>query len=134
MRFLLDTNIVSFALRERHGIAPRLATYRPTDLAVSTVSLAEGLDGCARLGSPGLRLWDLWQQLVGCWHVLAFCHGAAEHYARLRAGLQRRGCVIGDRDMMIAATALTHDLTLVTDNTDEFSRIPALRVDNWCSP
>lgn len=56
---------------------------------------------------------------------------AADHYARLRATLHRAGELIGPNDMLIAATALAHDLVLVTRNVKEFARIPGLRWIDW---
>jgi tRNA(fMet)-specific endonuclease VapC len=56
---------------------------------------------------------------------------AAAHYGRIRAGLERSGTPIGANDLWIAAHALTEDIILVSNNTSEFSRIPALRLENW---
>lgn len=133
MRYLIDTNVVSFAIRKQRNVAPKLACCRRSDLALSSVALAEGLFGCARLGPSGGGEWAVWQALAAEWQVVPFDRACAECYARLRADLERRGCVIGDRDMMIAATALAHGLILVTDNGAEFARISGLRVENWCT-
>jgi tRNA(fMet)-specific endonuclease VapC len=62
---------------------------------------------------------------------LPFDDAAAEAYGRLRAELARRGTPIGPNDLMIAAIALAHDLTLVTHNTAEFSRVSGLRLEDW---
>jgi tRNA(fMet)-specific endonuclease VapC len=61
--------------------------------------------------------------------VLAFAGDAAEHHARVRYRLRHKP--IGDRDLLIAAIAIANDLTLVTHNTREFSRVPDLRVEDW---
>ena len=55
----------------------------------------------------------------------------AEHYARIRADLEKRGVTIGGNDLWIAATALAHGATLVTNNTDEFTRVPGLLIEDW---
>ena len=52
-------------------------------------------------------------------------------YGSLGADLEREGRPIGPNDLLIAATALTHSLTLVTHNTSEFSRVPGLKVEDW---
>ena len=62
---------------------------------------------------------------------LPFDDASAEAYGRLRAELARRGTPIGPNDLMIAAIALAYDLTLVTHNTAEFSRVPGLRLEDW---
>jgi tRNA(fMet)-specific endonuclease VapC len=61
--------------------------------------------------------------------VVAFDRGAAEHHARIRYFLRRRP--IGERDLLIGSIALASDLTLVTHNPPEFSRVPELRVEDW---
>lgn len=56
---------------------------------------------------------------------------ADRHYGRIRHYLTRLGAPIGPNDLLIAAHALTLDLTVVTANEREFSRVPALKVENW---
>mgnify|MGYP001806234782 FL=1 len=63
--------------------------------------------------------------------VLPLEAGVDEAYARVRLALEQAGTPIGPNDLLIAAHALDQDLTLVTDNAGEFSRVPALRVENW---
>ena len=63
--------------------------------------------------------------------TLPFDTAAAEHYADLRAHLERAGTMIGSNDLFIAAHARSLDATLITDNIREFSRVPNLRVENW---
>ncbi|MEQ1871997.1 MAG: PIN domain-containing protein, partial [Vicinamibacterales bacterium] len=58
----------------------------------------------------------------------------ALHYAEIRADLKRRGVMIGANDLFIAAHARTLALTLVTNNTAEFERVPNLRIENWTLP
>lgn len=62
---------------------------------------------------------------------LAFDDRAAEHYGLIRADLERAGNLIGPNDLLIAAIALAHDLTLVTANTGEFCRVAGLKVEDW---
>jgi tRNA(fMet)-specific endonuclease VapC len=56
---------------------------------------------------------------------------AADAYGSLHADLERAGRPIGPNDLLIAATALAHDLTLVTHNISEFGRVPGLGVEDW---
>jgi tRNA(fMet)-specific endonuclease VapC len=51
--------------------------------------------------------------------------------AGLRAHLEKKGLPIGHYDILIAATALTHQGTLITNNVKEFKRVPQLKIDNW---
>jgi tRNA(fMet)-specific endonuclease VapC len=61
--------------------------------------------------------------------VVPFDRGAAEHHARIHHLLRRRP--IGESDLLIASIALAYDLTLVTHNAAEFSRVPRVRVEDW---
>lgn len=65
---------------------------------------------------------------------LPYTDSEAQEYARIRADLERRGERIGDFDLQIAAIAITNQLTLVTHNTGEFSRIPQLAIEDWEVP
>lgn len=77
------------------------------------------------------RLTEKVETLLGQLTVLALDTGVDEHYANLRCDLERCGQTIGSNDQFIAAQALALDLTLVTHNVREFSRVPGLRLENW---
>lgn len=72
-----------------------------------------------------------WQQFVSLCHVVALDQRIANTAAQIYQTLAARGELIPDADLLIAATAITHDLTLVTHNTQHFSRINALRLEDW---
>ena len=62
---------------------------------------------------------------------LPFDDSCVHTYGRVRAQLEEAGAPIGPNDLMIAAIAVTHALTLVTHNTREFARIPGLSLTDW---
>ncbi len=136
MNYLLDTSTVSFAIRKRYGVDERIRTIPRSSLAIGSVVLAEGLTGAWKSDPPN-RWLSLWQAYLDGWRVVAFDVAAAHRYARIRADLERRGCMIGHADCQIAATALAWEqetggpVTLVTDNVAEFNRVPDLRIENW---
>lgn len=129
-RAMLDTNIVSNALRFPHGLAAdRMTLDGELPICVSSIVAAELRFGARKLGSD--RLDRQVEGILRTVQVLPFDKDAAAHYADLRTALERAGTPIGPLDMLIAAHALSLDLTLVTDNVREFSRVPNLRVENW---
>jgi tRNA(fMet)-specific endonuclease VapC len=65
---------------------------------------------------------------------LPFDDRAAEQYGRLRAQLAAQGTPVGPNDLMIGAIAVANNLTLVTHNTREFSRIQGLMIEDWEAP
>lgn len=71
------------------------------------------------------------RDFISDFEVLPFDYSAAVEYGKIRASLERRGEVIGGNDMLIAATALSRNAILVTNNTREFSRIDGLTLEDW---
>jgi tRNA(fMet)-specific endonuclease VapC len=128
--FLLDTNIISDAIRNTRGpCAARIAALEPDSLCTSIIVAAELRFGVAKKGSPALSQ-RVGQALAGL-RVLPLGGDADACYGELRAGLERSGRVIGANDMLIAAHALSLGAVLVTDNIGEFSRVDGLRCENW---
>jgi tRNA(fMet)-specific endonuclease VapC len=129
-RYLLDTNILSNVISQPKGrIAARMTKTGSGEICTSIIVAAEMRFGAVKSGSP--RLSTRVAELLDRVDVVGFEPPADSTYATLRAQLERRGRPIGANDMLIAAQALALDLTLVTDNESEFSRIPDLRIENW---
>jgi tRNA(fMet)-specific endonuclease VapC len=130
MRFLLDTHIVSNLIRDPQGrIADRIKRIGESNICTSIVVAAELRYGAAKKASP--RLTAQVETVLGAIDTLPFDSPADEIYGSIRTQLESAGTPIGGNDLIIAAQALTLDLTLVTDNDKEFSRIDGLRVKNW---
>ena len=126
----LDANVVSVALRDPlSGPANGFRTHPNSALAIPSVVRAELLFGALKGGSPR-HLFALRGFLSG-FPELPFDDKCVEIYAQARAELERKGQRIGALDLMIAATALAHNLVLVTHNTAEFSRVHGLRIEDW---
>jgi predicted nucleic acid-binding protein len=93
--------------------------------AISIVSSGELCDGAAHAADPDLEIARI-RQFLGTFKVLGLDDATMEIFARARAHLRRRGQMIPDFDLLIASTALQHDLTLLTRNIRHFSRVPDL--------
>jgi tRNA(fMet)-specific endonuclease VapC len=129
LAYLLDTNILSDLMRHPAGrIANRIAQTEQR-VCTSIIVIAELKYGIAKVGSR--RLAIQLAAILGGIDVLPFETPADVAYAELRTRLERAGRPIGGNDMLIAAHALALDLTLVTANEREFSRVPDLRIENW---
>ncbi len=129
-RYLLDTNIVSALARDPQGsIARRIAAVGAERIAVSIVACCEIRFGIAK--GVSRRLGERLERLLEVIEQLPFEAPADEHYADIRAQLERAGTPIGANDLLIAAQARALDLVVVTDNGAEFSRVPGLSVENW---
>ena len=130
MRFLLDTNIVSDLVRHPRGnVADRISKTGEQEVCTSIVVAAELRYGAAKKDSS--RLTSQLEAVLGAIEVLALEEPADACYGMIRADLERNGRPIGANDLLIAAHAVALNLTLVTDNEREFSRIANLRIENW---
>ena len=129
-RYLLDTNAVADLIRNPQGvIAQRVGEVGEADVCTSIVVAAEVRYGAARRGSA--RLTAQCEAVLGALEIVPFAAPADAFYARIRAGLEAKGKVIGRNDLLIAAHALTLGATIVTDNEREFARISDLACVNW---
>ncbi len=130
MRYLLDTNIVSVWARQTSPrLLNKLLATPPADLCISVLVEHELRFGFAL--TPGTRAEDLTLRLLGTIPSIPFGSAEAQRAAYLRSKLARIGTPIGPYDLLIAATALEHQLTLVTHNVREFRRVEGLVVEDW---
>lgn len=129
MKYLLDTDTVSFALRGHGQVGARIKEHRPSELCLSAITLAELRYGADRKGSR--KLHGLIDAFAAAVEVAPFDEAAAAEFGRIASLIAERGTPIGDFDVLIAAHAVTLRRTLVTNNTRHFSRVPGLTVENW---
>jgi len=130
MRRALDTNICSYVLRRRPvSMVERFAGLDRGQLWLSAIVAAELRFGATKLGSVRFSgAVEAW--LVG-FDVRPWPAEATQHYANIRAALERTGQPIGGMDLLIAAHAMAQDSVLVTNNAREFLRVPGLAVEEW---
>ena len=134
MIYLLDTNTCIRYLNGRAlGVRQHIQSLSPHDIGVCSVFKAELFYGAMRSSDPARSLAKQ-QAFLNLFYSLPFDDPAAEMYGRIRADLATQGTLIGPNDMMIAAIAVANDLTLVTHNIREFSRVPDLNLEDWEAP
>ncbi len=129
MKFLLDTDTISFALRGEGGVGELLRRMSPSQVCTSSVVAGELELGVVRRGSRKLR--RALDALYAGLEVIPYDLEAARRYGRLAAALLDDGVTIGVEDTMIAAHALSRGLILVTHNRKHFDRVRGLRVEDW---
>ena len=131
MIFLPDTNACIALLRQRdERLIARWKSVRPTDIALCSIVIYELRHGAERSRNPDqehAKLDFFFSPFVS----LPFDDGCAQTCATIRATLERAGQIIGPHDLQIASVALHYDLILVTHNTQEFSRVKGLKLDDW---
>ncbi len=136
MKYLLDSNAWIGHLRQSSPtVTQRLSQHPATDVLLCSIVLGELLYGVERsVASKQAANRALVAALRQQYLSLSFDDLAAEHYGRIRAHLATAGTMIGSNDLLIAAIALANGCTLVTHNSAEFSRVPALTLEDWQVP
>ena len=131
MSYLLDTNT---CIRYLNGRSPqvvaRLRATAPSEIVLCAIVKAELFAGAAKSNYPAKTL-AAQLLFLNPFVSLPFDDTAAIMYGPIRAALEQAGTPIGPNDLLIAAIALANNLTLVTHNTREFSRVPGLALEDW---
>lgn len=131
MIFLPDTNACISLLRQRdHRLIARWKSVKATDIVLCSITVYELRYGAQRSSNPAREHSKL-DLFLSPFTSLSFDDLCARRCAEVRTELEAAGNVIGPHDLQIAAIALQHQLTLVTHNLREFTRITGLRIDDW---
>lgn len=128
--YLVDTNILIYALKGVPGVVTELERHRLDALAVSAVTLMELYYGAHKSQRVESNLAKV-RAVEAAFRILPLGAETVETFGALKARLEAEGTPLDDFDLALAATALAYNLTLVTDNTRHFSRVPGLRLANW---
>lgn len=128
-QYLVDTDWVIHYLHGHTAIVERLDELQPQGLVLSIISLAELYEGVYYSRDPEGDERDLNDFLRGT-TVLGIDEDICKTFGRERGRLRAAGLMIGDFDLLIAATALQYDLTLLTNNRRHFERIDGLRIES----
>ncbi len=128
---MLDTNICIYIIKQRPAaVLDHFRDYQIGDIAISSVTLAELRYGVAKSQYQDKNTKALDEFIIPL-EILSFGEDETLAYGEIRATLERLGTPIGSMDLMIAAHAVSLGMTLVTNNTREFIRVPGLKVVDW---
>jgi tRNA(fMet)-specific endonuclease VapC len=130
LKYLLDTDTLIYVFKRAGNCLARLSPQIDSDIAISTISLFELEYGMGKSDNR-VKMDSYVLSLCRRYAVLDFDRAASVQAGALRALLHTRGMPIGPYDVQIAGIALANNLTVVTRNAREFSRVPQLKVENW---
>lgn len=133
MKYLIDTCTISHFVKGHSHIAKNLKACAPELISISSISVMEIEYGLKLNLERAKVINPVIESLLFCIQVLPFTREDAEVAGNLRAKLKKSGTPIGPYDLLIAAQAVRHGLILVTQNTSEFARVPALLLEDWLS-
>ncbi|MDP3878317.1 MAG: type II toxin-antitoxin system VapC family toxin [Methylobacter sp.] len=131
MNYLLDSNACIVFLNKRSDkLKHRLELCQPEQILLCSVVKAELFYGAMKSQNPISSLAKV-ENFCAHFHSLPFDDKAALEYGKIRAELSAKGQPIGANDFMIAAIALANQVTLITHNTREFSKVSGLLLEDW---
>ena len=131
MNYLIDTNICIYLMNEKPlKVIEKFKNTEIGQIGISTITVSELKYGVAKSKYQKQNSKRLEEFLIP-FEILPYDETASNYYGMIRFQLESEGKVIGPLDMLIAAHALSKDLTLVTNHEKEFLRIKSLKVENW---
>lgn len=131
MKLMLDTNICIYLIKQQPAsVLKHFLEYQVGDIGISSITLSELRFGVAKSRHREKNTKAL-DEFITPLDIASFDENAALAYGDIRTNLEKAGTPIGAMDMLIAAHAMSLGVTLVTNNTREFSRIPSLDVVDW---
>jgi len=129
--YLLDTNICIYAIKQKHEKVLVLLNKKSDEgLYVSSLSVAElefGVQNSQQVERNRIALI----KFLSYFNFLNFDSSAAIEYGRIKTELRKKGQLIGQIDLLLAAQAVNREMTLVTNNVKEFRRVKGLKVEDW---
>ena len=134
MQYLLDTCVISDFIKGEAGTKVRLKQTPPVDIAVSVITVMELRYRLALNPQRAQKVEPAISSFLSSVTILPFSTVEAEQAAQIRAALKSQGQPIGAYDILIAATALQHNLLMITANQREFDRVLGLQTENWRQP
>lgn len=130
MKYLLDTNICVYWLKGNEHIEQKVLSVGIDNIFISFVTVSELYYGAYKSERVDENL-AMMRKLTDRIDVIDSDDAISKAFGNLKASLENAGLIIDDADMFIAACALVHGLTMVTNNTKHFKRIKELKLDNW---
>ena len=131
MIVLLDTNVCIYFMKNSYPqLTERLLSHDPAELLISTVTVFELEYGAAK-SNWGAKTREKLAMFLAPFTLIPFTSADAAAAGQIRGYLERQGTPIGPYDLLIAAQGLSRGIPIVTHNTEEFRRVPLLRVEDW---
>ena len=130
IKYLLDTNIVIYVLKRRPIEALEAFNKNANRIAISSITLSELIYGAEKSANVDKNL-EAVEDFVSHLDVFSYDAKASQQYGQIKSGLEKRGELIGENDIHIAAHAISQGLILVSNNLREFKRVPNLALENW---
>ena len=130
MKYILDTDILSYFLKQHPVVVKRIQAAEPDDVAITAINYAEILFGAYRSGKMAQKVSQI-QAFLDSFMIIGFDVRAGKEFAKIKTALQEKGHPLADMDVMIASICQANRCTLVTNNTKHFEKIDGIILENW---
>lgn len=130
MRFLIDTNIIIYSLKNAGNVNDNFLKYKEEEMSLSVISYGELVFGAKKSGSVEKNLKTV-EYIKSIFSLVNVTPDVMDVFGELKAKIQKTGRIIDDMDLLIASTAIAENMILVTHNTKHFEKIPNLRIQDW---
>jgi tRNA(fMet)-specific endonuclease VapC len=127
MRYILDSDWIINLLAGKKDATDDIQRFDPDEIVISLVTVAEIYESAFHFANPDEHI-KIFRSFVDNFQLLNLNLPIVEKFAQIRAHLRRRGQMISDFDMLLGATALYYDLTVLTHNKKHFERIPDVKL------
>ena len=128
-KYILDTNICIYLSKGLFDLSAKIEDVGIDNCFISEITVAELKYGAANSNFPEKNIdkVNLIQQIF----TIVYIFNSLDIYAREKARLRKVGNILDDFDLLIGATAISNNLTLVTRNISDFNRLNGLEIENW---
>lgn len=130
MRYLIDTDIIIYSLKDFSDVNNQFKIHQNDPKLLSVITYGELLYGAYKSTNAEKNLATI-RRLAEIFPIVNVSPSVMETFGNLKASLEKSGAVLADLDLMIASTAIVHNLVLVTNNERHFGRISSLNIENW---
>lgn len=134
MKYLIDTNICIYIMNNHpHEVFERFRNIGVGAIGISSITVSELYYGACKSSKIKQNIKRV-EEFLYPFEILPYDESASREYGKIRSYLEKNGQIIGPLDLLIAAHAISRNLTIITNNTKEFKRIESLQVENWVRP
>lgn len=130
MAYLIDTDTIIFALRGDKTVSAKFEENKHIPISISMITYAELVFGAKRSQNERKNMMKV-NRIREIYPIEELNTGVMEVFADIKSKMYAKAIRIADMDLLIAATAIYNDLTLVTNNTKHFENVPMLKSENW---
>ena len=130
MAYLIDTNIIIYSLKNDLAVNEKFKETANIPKSISVITYGELVYG-AKKSKHVERSLATTYRIAELFPIIDINKSIMDIFGEIKSNLERKGNVIEDMDVLIVATALSHNLILVTNDIGHFSRVEDLRIENW---